>query len=325
MVSAPQRRAGVEYLKKKGASERRGCVLVGISRSGFRYKSRRRDDTEIVERLRKISNKHKRYGYRRAWALLRREGNIVNHKRVYRIWKKEGLSLPKRRPKKRRTGIGEVPCRAEYPRHVWTYDFVHDACENGRKIKILTVVDEFTRFSPGIEPDTSINAERVIEILKRLFAKYGAPSFIRSDNGPEFIAVALRKWLVETGAKTIYIDPGKPWQNAYGESFNGKFRDECLNMEVFHNVKHAKIVIEMWRRDYNENRPHSSLKYMTPAEFAAMCNKQVLGLPLSGECGCRNGKRQSASPCPSAISPASALGSLPSVALSSAQATVSLT
>lgn len=229
--------------------------------------------------------------------------------------------MPRRRPKKRRKGIGEVPCRAEFPRNVWTYDFVHDACENGRKLKILTVVDEFTRYSPAIEPDTSIKAEKVIEILKRLFEKHGAPFFIRSDNGPEFIADALKKWLVTSGAKTIYIDPGKPWQNPYGESFNGKFRDECLNMEVFHNISHAKVVIEMWRREYNENRPHSSLGYMTPEEFAAMCNEQTLGLPLSGEYGCLNGKRQSVLPCPSALSPASALGLLPSIALSSAQAT----
>jgi len=330
MVSAPQQREGVTFLKAWGSSERRSCELAGIGRSSFRYEPSPRDDEELAGRLRKISNKHKRYGYRRAWALLRRAGETVNHKRVFRVWKKEGLSLPGRRPKKRRACVGEIPCRAEYPRHVWTYDFVHDATENGRKLKILTMVDEFTRFSPAIEPDTSIKAQKVIEILKQLFEKHGAPTFIRSDNGPEFVADALKNWLDKSGAKTLYIDPGKPWQNPYGESFNGKFRDECLKMELFNNINHAKVVVEIWRREYNENRPHSSLGYLTPAEFAAMCNERMSGLSLSGECGCLNGKRQSLSavagtPCPSALSPASALRSLPSVALSSAQATESLT
>lgn len=325
MVSAPQRREGVTFLKTWGSSERRSCELAEIGRSSFRYEPNPRDDGELAGRLQIISNKHKRYGYRRAWALLRREAKIVNHKRVFRVWKKEGLSLPRRRPKKRRKGIGDVPCRAESPRHVWTYDFIHDATQSGRKLKMLTVVDEFTRFCPAIEPETSIKAQKVIEILRRLFEKHGAPTFIRSDNGPEFIAATLKKWLEKSGAKTIYIDPGKPWQNPYGESFNGKFRDECLNMELFNNINHAKVVIEMWRREYNENRPHSSLGYMTPAEFAAMCNERISGLSLSGECGCLKGKRQSVSPCPSALSPASALGSLPSVALSSAQANESLT
>jgi len=324
-VSAPQSREGVELLKRRGSSERRSCELVDIARSSFRYESHPRNDGELTERLRNISIKHKRYGYRRAWALLLRSGEIVNHKRVFRVWKKEGLSLPRRRPKKRRKGTGEVPCRAEYPRHVWTYDFIYDACTGGPKLKILTVVDEFTRFSPAIEPGGSIRAEKVIEILRRCFEKYGTPSFIRSDNGPEFIAASVKDWIEAKGAKTIYIDPGSPWQNPFGESFNGKFRDECLNMEMFHNVAHAKVVIETWRRQYNEKRPHSSLNYMTPSEFAAVCNEQISGLPLSGECGCLNGKRQSVSPCPSALSPASALGLLPSIALSSAQAKESLT
>jgi putative transposase len=190
---------------------------------------------------------------------------------VYRLWKQAGLRL-KRRSKRRRQGHGTVPLRALHPGHVWTYDFVHDTCLNGRKLKMLTVVDEFTREALAIEADTTLPARRVLAVLARLFQQHGAPRFLRSDNGPEFLAKVLTTWLAAQGASTVYIEPGSPWQNGFGESFNGKFRDECLNAEVFLGVAEAKVRIEGWRRQYNEERPHSSLGYWTPHEF-----KQAVG------------------------------------------------
>lgn len=311
-------------LKAEAVSERRSCALVGIGRSSYRYVPHPRDDAWLAERLQKLSKKRKRYGYRRAWASLRRQGHRINHKRVYRVWRAEGLSLKTRRRRKRGGAGGSVPCRAEYPNHVWTYDFIHDACLSGQKLKMLTVVDEFTRECLAIETDTSIRTPHVLQVLEGLLAEHGAPAFLRSDNGPEFIARKLREWLAQERAQTLYIDPGSPWQNAYGESFHSRFRDECLNAELFANVPEAKVVIEQWRRDYNQERPHSSLGYLTPVEFkaawkAANGNGQRLGLP---HCRAPDGqeKGQSSVPCPSVCSPASALGSVPTVALSSGRA-----
>jgi putative transposase len=334
-VSAPQRRQGVALLKAESVSERRSCALAGISRSSYRYVPHPREDAWLAERLQKLSKKRKRYGYRRAWASLRRQGHRINHKRVERVWRAEGLSLKKRRRRKRSRPGGSVPCRAEYPNHVWTYDFIHDACLSGQKLKMLTVVDEFTRECLAIETGTSIRAQRVMDVLEGLFAEHGPPAFVRSDNGPEFIARTLRQWLAEEGTQTLYIDPGSPWQNAHGESFHSRFRDECLNAELFANVQEAKVVIEQWRRDYNQERPHSSLGYLTPAEFKAAwyaehAEGQRLGLPY---CGPPDGqeKGQSSVPCPSVRipagsvrSPASALGSVPTVALSSERAGASV-
>jgi len=311
----------VDGLKAEAVSERRSCVLVRIGRCSYRYVPHPRDDRWLTERLQKLAKKHKRYGYRRAWATLRREGHRINHKRVYRVWRAEGLSLNKRRRRKRGRAGGSVPCRAEYPNHVWTYDFIHDSCLSGQKLKMLTVEDEFTRECVAIETDTSIRAQKVMHVLQRLFAEHGAPAFLRSDNGPEFIARRLREWLGEEGAQTLYIDPGSPWQNAYGESFHSRFRDECLNAELFANVAEAKVVIEQWRRHYNQERPHSSLGYLTPAElkaawYANNTDGQRLGLSHSGPPDGQE-KGQSNEPCPSVRSPASALGSVPTVALSS--------
>jgi len=317
-------------MKDEGESEKRACELTKITRSSFRYVPRPRDNSELTERLKTISIKHKRYGYRRAWLLLRRDGMKVNRKRVWRIWKSEGMTLPRRRPRKRRKGTGEVPCKAIQPNHVWAYDFIHDATTDGRKLKMLTIEDEFTRECLKIAPDRSIRAGKVVEILKTLFNEHGAPSYIRSDNGPEFIARAIKDYLLESETKTIYIDPGKPWQNAFEESFHGRFRDECLNMEEFNSLAEARVITEKWRRQYNGERPHSSLDYMTPLEFKeAWLRSASLGLSHSGVCGCSKGERRSPAKNkelrPSAHSPASALRSLPSVALSSAQAGNSLT
>jgi len=333
VVTAPQRREVVEMFKARDVSERRSCELVGISRSSFRYLEHPRDHSELAERLKQISNEHKRYGYRRACAVLRREGLEVNIKRVYRVWREEGLTLPRRRPGKRRKGTGEVPLRALSPKHVWTYDFIHDATENGRKLKMLTVLDEFTRECLRIEPDRSIRADKVVEILGRIFEQFGSPAYLRSDNGSEFIADKVKKFLLAEGTKTIYIDPGSPWQNAYEESFHGKLRDECLNMEVFHSVAEARVILEKWRRHYNTERPHSSLAYMTPAEYKTAWEKMegqskkslsLYGIP-DGRDSVMTGsppdnlekERRSNKPRPSVYPPASALRSLSSVALSS--------
>jgi len=269
MVTAPQHRQGVIFLNEREISERRACSLVGLSRSSFHYAAHPLDNTELEERLKKTAQKYPRYGYRRAWALERRSGRVVNHKRVYRMWQKLGLSLPRRRRKKRGNGQGMMPVKAEYPNQVWSYDFLFDACENGKKLKILTVADEFTREGLAVEVDSRLPSRRVLEVLDKLFRERGAPEHLRSDNGPEFIARIVKRRLTERGTKTIYIDPGCPWQNAYVESFNGRLRDECLNLELFHSVNEGKVVMENWRSYYNEERPHSSLGYQTPAEYRA--------------------------------------------------------
>ena len=319
-------------LKSKDIPERRACGLVGMARSSFRYEPHPRDDAELTERVKKIAHRHKRYGYRRAWALLRRAGETVNHKRVWRVWRKEGLQVPRRHRRKRRRTGASVPCKALYPNHVWTYDFIHDQCEDGRRLKMLTVLDEFTRECFRIEVARSIRAKDVISVLARIFAWRGRPEFLRSDNGPEFIAQALMEWLEKIGAGTIHIEPGKPWQNAFEESFHGSFRDECLNLESFWSPEHAQVIAETWRIHYQQERPHSSLGYLTPVEFRQAWEKQNAGalppIPRSlALCGAPEGQgkeRQDAWSCPSVRSPATALGSLSSGALSSERALVTV-
>jgi len=264
----------VRFLVARGVSERQACVLAHLSRSSFAYEAREKGERELIACIQDLALKYRRYGYRRIWAMLnrqrrRRGQEPVNRKRVHRLWKELGLALPRRRKRKRRGQSVGVPCRAEYPNHVWTYDFVFDFCENGRVLKFLTVLDEFTRQSLAIEVDTRLSSRQVIAVLDRLACEFGRPEYLRSDNGPEFIARQLKRYLEEHGSKTRYIDPGSPWQNAYGESFNGKFRDEFLDQEVFHSPAHARILAAAWQRYYNTERPHSALDYLTPAEFAA--------------------------------------------------------
>ena len=200
-------------------------------------------------------------------AVLRREGMHVNRKRVHRVWRQERLQLPARqKAKKVRTGQG-VPCAAEAPNHVWSYDFVFDETLSGVKLKILTVVDEFTREVLAVEVGVSVTSRDVQYVLERVMTVRGVPAFIRSDNGPEFIAHDLRVWLGLSGARTRYIEPGKPWQNGFAESFHARLRAECLNREVFLSVLHARVVMQRFLRYYNEERPHSALKYATPVEF----------------------------------------------------------
>ncbi len=264
-----ERRELASELVAGGVSERAACEAVGLHRSTYRYSGRGEQSGELRERIVELAREHKRYGYRRIAAMLRRNGERVNHKRVWRIWQQERLSLPRRRQRKRPAQQKQgLPTRAEYRGHVWTYDSAYDRTEGGRVLKLLVVLDEYTRECHRIRAEYSLDTEGVVETLSELFGLHGAPQHLRSDNGGEFVASRLKEWLKEQGTETIYIEPGHPWENGYGESFIGKFRDECLNEEVFYNQRYAQAVIETWRQGYNTERPHSSLGYRTPAEVA---------------------------------------------------------
>jgi putative transposase len=230
------------------------------------------DEDALTARIIDLASQYGRYGYRRITALLKGEGWRVNHKRVERIWRQQGLKVPQKQPKRGRLWLNDGSCvrlRPEYRNHVWTYDFVFDRTHNGRPLKMLTMVDEHTRESLAIEVDRRLTSKDVIRVLARLMLKNGIPEHIRSDNGPEFVAKAVREWLARLGTETLFIEPGSPWENGYIESFNGKLRDELLNGEIFYTLKEARVLIEMWRRHYNQVRPHSSLGYRPPAPEAA--------------------------------------------------------
>ena len=256
-------------------SERRACQVAEQPRSTQRYRLRQRPEEQVlVARMLELVRRHPRYGYRRIWALLRGEGWRVNRKRVYRLWRKEGLKVPRKGHKKRRLGCSENSCarfRAEHKDHVWAWDFIHDRSTSGGPLKWLSVIDEFTRECLVLEVDRSLKAEDVKEELLGLFWQRGAPEYIRSDNGPEFIARHLQRWLREAAVGPLYVEPGAPWENGYAEGFQSRLRDELLNLEEFGSVREAKMLAESWRRDYNQYRPHSGLGYRTPSEFAAAC------------------------------------------------------
>ena len=225
--------------------------------------------------MKELAEKHPRYGCRRIHALLVREGWRVNRKRVHRLWREENLQIRRRPRKRRRLGSSENGCirkKAEHKNHVWSYDFTLDQTAEGKRLKMMPVVDEFTRECLAIEVERSLTAEEVIATLRYLFQVHGEPEYIRSDNGPEFIATAVKEWLAAAGVQTLYIEPGSPWENAYVESFNGKFEDELLGRELFTSLTEAKVLVEQYRLEYNHERPHSSLDYQTPAEFAATCD-----------------------------------------------------
>jgi transposase InsO family protein len=227
-----------------------------------------------------------RYGYRRIWALLKREGWTVNRKRVYRLWRREGLKVPQKARKKRHLGHSANGCarrRAEHPDHVWAWDFIFDRTTRGRPLKWLSIVDEYTRECLALVVARNLTAEDVLDVVAELFVVRGVAGYLRSDNGPEFIAQALRRWLEWTHAQTLYIAPGAPWENGYAESFHSRLRDELLNVEEFANLAEARILAERWQSEYNHRRPHSALGYRTPAEFAAACRKCRFAT-LNGTC-----------------------------------------
>ena len=269
MVSACVRRKQIAYVRRCGISLRRACALLQVARSTIGYESSlARRDAPVLEVMRELAAQYPRFGYRRIQVFLARRGLTMSADRAYRIWKKAGLQVPRRRPRRRVATGRPRPLPATGANQVWAYDFVFDACANGQQLKCLTVIDEFTRECLAIDVAGSLRSGRVIEVLSKLISVRGVPTYLRSDNGPEFVSRAVLQWLHGAGIETALIDPGKPWQNGSNESFNGKFRDECLGMQWFKNRIDAKVAIEDWRQMYNEVRPHSSLSNLTPAEYA---------------------------------------------------------
>ena len=284
MVSVPARRSQVAYAAGKGLSQRRACTLIGVGRSALRYRSTKAEaDAPVLARMTALAAQYPRYGYRRIAIFLEREGHVMSFGRCHRLWRQAKLQVPRKRPRKRIATGRPRPNAPTSANQVWSYDFVFDWCANGQQLKCLTVTDEWTKEGLAIEVDGRIRSGRVIEVLTRLVSERGAPLYLRSDNGPEFVSRALLKWIVAQGIETALIDPGKPWQNGSTESFNGKFRDECLSLEWFRSRAEAKVVIETWRKHFNEVRPHSSLGYMTPTAFVARLKEQdAASVPATG-------------------------------------------
>ena len=260
-----------------GVSERRACRVLGQVRSVQRYQPQNSWEEEVLRGdIIRLASNYGRYGYRRITALLWAEGWRVNRKRVERIWREEGLRVPVRQPRRGRLYLNDGSCIRLRPcskNHVWSYDFVSDRLHNGKKIRMLTVIDEYTRKCLAIAVGSSLKTDQVLDTLSDLFITEGVPEHIRSDNGSEFTAKSLREWIGSLGVKTAYIEPGSPWENGYNESFNGKLRDELLNREIFYSLKEAQVLIEQWRRHYNEVRPHSSLGYRPPAPQVVVSGK----------------------------------------------------
>jgi len=250
-------------------SQRRACSLVGISRASLHYRPKQpAEDAALEKRIRTLAYERRRFGYRRIHQLLRREGVAVNHKRVYRLYQAAGLAVPKRKRRKGLSLARQPLVLPEAPNQTWSMDFVMDALASGRRLKCLTVVDDFTKESLDIPVAHGLSGEQVTRVLDQIAAFRGYPAAIRTDQGPEFTGKALDQWAYRHGVEIKLIQPGKPTQNGFIESFNGRFRDECLNEHWFQDLHHARDVIAEWRRDYNERRPHSSLGYLTPSEFA---------------------------------------------------------
>ena len=286
MVTPDQKRDAVVHLQSvilvgqtQSLSQRAACLVLHVERALARKpKTRCFKDAALKQQLLTLSEQHPRYGYRRIHALLRRGGTgteKVNLKRVHRLWKEAAHQVPPRKKRRPHRGKGDVkaPQQALYPGHVWSYDFVHDTCRGGAKLKLLCVNDEFTRQCHAVEVGTSLAAWEVKKVLLRLFALHGAPAFLRSDNGPEFVQNDLQAWLSTQKVQTLYIEPGCPWQNGKSESMHGKLRDECLEGELFNHRLEARVVIENYRLAFNSQRPHSSLGYQTPNEFAQNWNR----------------------------------------------------
>ena len=268
-------------------SQRRACRTLGQPRATQRARRIRPDrDQPLVSKLHQLSRRYPRYGYRMIAALVRQEGWPVNRKRIYRLWRQEGLQVPRRPHKRRRCGDAKNSCtrrKARYPNHVWTYDFLFDQTADRRRLKLLAVVDEFTRECLTLEVARRMEAADVIGVLEYLFAVRGAPRYLRSDNGPEFVARRIKTWLAQRQTGPLFIEPGSPWENAYIESFNSRLRNELLNVEVFGSLKEAQVLAEQHRLEYNHRRPHSALGYRTPAAFAAACIPPAPATPAPPE------------------------------------------
>lgn len=274
MVGPQGKRRAVEYLlDRRGTSERHACRLVRQPRSTQRYQGRTpAEERTLVVRMLALSQRHPRYGYRRVWAMLRGEGWRVNRKRVHRLWRQEGLKVPLKARKQRALGHSGNSCqryRAQRKNQVWSYDFVHDKTEDHRGLKFLAVVDEYTRECLALEVARYMSGEEVAVVLERIVAERGTPEHLRSDNGAEFIATKVKRWLAQARIATLYIEPGSPWENAYSETFNSRMRDEFLNRELFTSLAEAQLLAAEYRQEYNHRRPHSALHYRTPADFAA--------------------------------------------------------
>jgi transposase InsO family protein len=263
-----------DALGREKVSQRRACQVLGQSRSTQRREAHAPgDEPKLLRRMTELATQYGRYGYRRVTRMLREEGFTVNHKRVERMWRREGLKVPSRQPRRRRLWLNDGSCvrlRPAHANHVWSYDFVMARTSDGRPLRMLNLIDEFTRECLSIDVARKLTADDVLERLTDLFVRRGVPNYLRSDNGGEFTAKAVRQWLAKVGVKTLYIEPGSPWENGYVESFNGKLRDELLNGEVFDTLLEAKVLIERWRVHYNTVRPHSSLRYRPPAPEAVV-------------------------------------------------------
>jgi len=287
-VSPERRRQTVDEVRRRlgpdQVSERRACRVLGQPRGTQRYQAcRSADEPSLLVAMRQLTGQRPRFGCPRIHELLLAQGWDVNHKRVHRLWKQEHLQVPRKQQRRRRLpGSSENSCirhRAQRINHVWSYDFLVDRTEDGRQLKLLAVIDEYTRECLALEVSRSFTAQNVVENLQYLFAVRGRPEHLRSDNGPEFVARAVRRWLDQAAVKTLYIAKGSPWENGYVESFNGKLRDELLNRELFLSLDDARWVIDRWRLDYNHRRIHSALDYQTPAAFAAACAASATATP----------------------------------------------
>ena len=281
MSSEELRRAIVHTRQKLATSERRTCRVIGLSRSTLQYRAAKKDDEEELRlSMIRLARQYGRYGYRKIAELLRVEGWGVNHKKVERLWREEGLQLPERHKKRKRLyhkDSSVIRLRPHYPNHVWSVDFVHDKLSSGRPYKMLTVLDEYTREALCVAVRSRMSANDVLEALYPLILERGRPVYIRSDNGPEFIAAPLQEWLIKVGIKPIRIYPGSPWENGYNERFNGTLRQEVLNAEWFYSTRQAQTAINIWLRQYNQIRPHHALNMRPPAPETLLEKDQISG------------------------------------------------
>lgn len=279
------RAAVIETRQRLGTSERRTCEVLGVARSTQRYEADARSEDDLRLALIRLAKQYGRYGYRKVGELLRVEGWVVNHKKVERIWREEGLQLPHRHKRRRRLyhhDASVIRLRPVYPNHIWSIDFVHDKLSNGRPYKMLTVLDEYTREALSVKVATKMGSDEVLEALYPLLLRRGKPEYLRSDNGPEFSSAPFKDWLLRVGIKPIQIYPGSPWENGYNERFNGTLRREILNAEWFATAQQAQIVIDQWLRQYNHVRPHHALRMRPPVPETILVNQQITGTNQGG-------------------------------------------